>query len=80
MLPEVEDLVSEYAMIASVAECSNTSTAGTNDNEVAKEEYGLIKNLYDIRGYCHFDLPFAQFKINHFEETGLFFSHFYVCF
>lgn len=82
MLPPAEDPVSEYAMIASVSECSSygysvdeDNTDNNEDSDDDEIEYGLIKNLYDIRGYCHFDLPFAQFKIKHNENTGLLFFY-----
>ncbi|KAE9556564.1 hypothetical protein FO519_000258 [Halicephalobus sp. NKZ332] len=59
-----EVLLTESAMVASVSEVDDVSSTSTDDFS----DIFTIRNLYDIRGYCHFDLPDAEFKIV-FDES-----------
>ena len=59
-----EVLLTESAMVASVSEIDDTSSTSTDDFN----DSFTIRNLYDIRGYCHFELPDAEFRII-FDES-----------
>lgn len=76
-LTSEEELLTETAMVASVSEMNESSSSYIDDEDDSSSSSSslipiTIRNVYDIRGYCHFDLPDAEFKITYDESKRLF--------